>query len=167
MQSCRKIPGCGLEELARPASRQGGQPSRLAAAGTSRRDEPSARSNHGWSARCQKGDVRPLIVATVFDHSQSKLPPGGRPGFNAFVTRTFCQRPEEIQCGAGEMRVDQSSCRHECAVVRRFNRKAKRCYILKGAAKQSIEFLIAGLDFYNRLFSLSSVPSKTLLRFDP
>jgi hypothetical protein len=36
---------------------------------------------------------------------------------------------------------------HECVVIRRFDRKAKRCHILKGAAKQSMEFLIAGLNF--------------------
>jgi hypothetical protein len=131
------------------------QPSLLTPAATSRRDEPSARSTTDGPLVAKNGDVRPPIVATVFDHSQSKLPSGGRPGFNAFVTRTFCQRPEEIQCGAGEMRVDQGNCRPECAVIRRFDREAKRCHILKGAAKQSIEFLIAGSNFYNRLFSLS------------
>src|SRR6202051_1148655 len=92
-------------------------------------------------------------------------------GISVGVILLCLQRAEEIQCAAGEMRVDQNvlkqddqtttserrdeprkSCRrHECVVIRRLNRKAKRSHVLQGAPKQSIEFLIAGLNFYDRL----------------
>ena len=35
---------------------------------------------------------------------------------------------------AGEIQVDQTSCRHQCMVIRSFDRKAKRSHVLEGAA---------------------------------